>query len=161
VGLTGDEAKVARCTSRFGYDAAANYKSGDLAETLAALAPGGIDVFFDNVGGPILDCAIRQMNVGGRIVQCGTASIPSWTPPPTGPRNEREVLSRRLQWGGFVVFDHAADFPEALAILAPRVAAGELAYDEDIMHGIAHAPGAIARLYEGRNEGKSLIFVGD
>ena len=161
VGLTGDEAKVARCTARFGYDAAANYKAGDLGETIAALAPGGIDVFFDNVGGPILDAAIRQMNVGGRIVQCGTASIANWSPPPTGLRNEREVLTRRLQWGGFVIFDYMAAFSEALADLAPRVASGNLAYEEDIAHGFAAAPGAIARLYEGQNEGKSLIWIGD
>jgi NADPH-dependent curcumin reductase len=161
IGLTGDDAKVALCTNRFGYHAAANYKSGDLAESLMALAPGGIDVFFDNTGGSILDCAIRQMNVGGRIVQCGTASVANWTPVPTGPRNEREVLTRRLQWGGFVIFDHIAAFPEALAVLAPRVAAGTLAFEEDIQAGFEHAPGAIARLYAGENTGKSLLFIGE
>ena len=161
VGLTGDDAKVALCRQRFGYHDAANYKAGDLAAAISGLAPAGIDVFFDNVGGAILDCAIRQMNVGGRIVQCGTASIANWSPPPTGLRNEREVLTRRLQWGGFVIFDHLAAFPEALAALAPQVASGALAYEEDIRHGIAHAPGAIARLYAGENIGKSLIYVGD
>lgn len=161
VGLTGDDDKVAQCTARFGYDAATNYKAGDLDASLAALAPSGIDVFFDNVGGPILDVALRHMNVGGRVVQCGTASIADWSPPPTGLRNEREVLTRRLQWGGFVIFDHAAAYPEALAVLAPRVRAGELAYAEDIAAGYDHAPGAIARLYAGENTGKSLIFVGD
>lgn len=160
VGLTGDDAKVARCTSRFGYDAAANYKTGDLTEIIAALAPQGTDVFFDNVGGPILDTVIRTMNVAGRIVQCGTASIANWYPVPTGLRNEREVLMRRLQWGGFVIFDHAADYPAALAHLAPLVAEGRLVHDEDIAAGIEAAPGAIARLYAGENEGKSLIFVG-
>ncbi len=160
VGLTGDDAKVARCTSRFGYDAAANYKTGDLSEIIAALAPQGTDVFFDNVGGPILDTVIRTMNVAGRIVQCGTASIANWYPVPIGLRNEREVLMRRLQWGGFVIFDHAADYPAALAHLAPLVADGSLVHDEDIAAGFEAAPGAIARLYAGDNEGKSLIFVG-
>jgi NADPH-dependent curcumin reductase len=161
VGLTGDDAKVALCTRRFGYHAAANYKSGDLANTVAALAPGGIDVFFDSVGGPIMDNVIRQMNVGGRIVQCGTASIANWSPPPTGLRNEREVLSRRLQWGGFVIFDHMAAFAGALTELAQRVASGALAFEEDVQSGIEHAPGAIARLYAGENKGKSLIFIGE
>lgn len=160
VGLTGDDAKVALCVQRFGYDAAANYKSGDLAAAVAALTPQGIDVFFDSVGGPILDCVVRQMNVGGRIVQCGTASIANWSPPPSGLRNEREVLSRRLQWGGFVVFDHMAAFAGALAELAPRVASGALSFDEDVQTGIAHAPAAIARLCAGENTGKSLIFIG-
>lgn len=160
-GLTGDDAKVALCTGRFGYHAAANYKSGDLEASVSAIAPEGVDVFFDNTGGRILDCVIRQMNVGGRIVQCGTASIANWNPPPTGLRNEREVLTRRLQWGGFVIFDHVAAFPEALGELAARVESGALGYEEDIQPGLAHAPDAIARLYAGENKGKSLIFIGD
>lgn len=160
VGLTGDDEKVAQCKNSFGYDDAANYKSGDIAEILGGLAPEGIDVFYDNVGGDIFDTAIRKMNVGGRIVQCGTASIANWDPVPTGLRNEREVLMRRLQWGGFVIFDHSADYPSAMEHLAKLVAAGKLHYKEDIMAGYEGAPSAISRLYEGRNEGKSLIFVG-
>lgn len=160
IGLTGEDAKVELCTSSFGYDAAANYKSGDLDETVANLAPEGIDVFFDNVGGPILDCVMRRMNVAGRIVQCGTASIAQWSPAPMGLRNEREILSRRLQWGGFVIFDHTAGFDEALAHLAPLVGSGQLSFEEDIAQGLEHAPGAIARLYAGENTGKSLIFIG-
>jgi NADPH-dependent curcumin reductase CurA len=160
VGLTGDDEKVARCTALFGYDAAANYKSGDLDEIIASLAPQGVDVFFDSVGGPILDSAIRQMNVGGRIVQCGTASIANWYPVPTGARNEREVLMRRLIWGGFVIFDHKAEFAAAMEQLVALIVGGKLVYDEDISLGYDAAPGAIARLYAGENMGKSLIFVG-
>lgn len=161
LGLTGDDAKVALCTGQFGYHAAANYRSAQVAETIDRLAPQGIDVLFDNVGGPILDASLRAMNVAGRVVQCGTASIPRWTPPPTGLRNEREVLSRRLQWGGFVVFDHQNRFPEALEALACGVSSGSLRFAEDIQQGIAQAPAAIARLYAGENTGKSLIFIGD
>jgi NADPH-dependent curcumin reductase len=160
IGLTGDDEKVARCTARFGYHAAANYKRGDLDEIVASLAPDGVDVFFDNVGGSILDSVIRRMNTAGRIVQCGTASIANWNPGPTGARNEREVLMRRLLWGGFVIFDHKADFPKAMEALTELVAAGKLVYDEDIADGYDAAPGAIARLYAGKNIGKSLIFVG-
>jgi NADPH-dependent curcumin reductase len=160
VGLTGDDEKVARCIARFGYDAAANYKTGDLDEAITRLAPKGVDVFFDSVGGPILDSVIRQMITGGRIVQCGTASIANWYPAPTGQRNEREVLMRRLNWGGFVIFDHKADFPVAMERLAALIVAGKLVYDEEIASGYDAAPGAIARLYAGNNAGKSLIFVG-
>jgi NADPH-dependent curcumin reductase CurA len=160
VGLTGDNEKVVRCTARFGYDAAANYKTTDLANTVLALAPGGVDVFFDSVGGPILDSVIRQMNTAGRIVQCGTASVANWYPAPEGTRNEREVLMRRLQWGGFVIFDHKADFRPAMETLTALVSSGKLVYDEDITDGCDAAPGAIARLYAGENVGKSLIFVG-
>jgi NADPH-dependent curcumin reductase len=160
VGLTGDNEKVTRCTGRFGYSAAANYKKAGVDESVAALAPNGVDVFFDNVGGSILDGVIRQMNIAGRIVQCGTASIANWYPVPTGARNEREVLMRRLTWGGFVIFDHKADFPAAMDRLAALISAGKIAYDEDIAAGYEAAPGAIARLYAGTNIGKSLIFVG-
>ncbi|WP_068071753.1 NADP-dependent oxidoreductase [Novosphingobium lentum] len=160
VGLTGDDGKVARCTQRFGYDAAANYKAGDVADLIKGMAPDGIDVFFDNVGGPMMDTAIRQMRVNGRIVQCGTASIANWSPPPHGPRNEREVLMRRLQWGGFVIFDHTARYAQAMAALEALLASGKLVHDEDIATGFDAAPGAIARLYAGENEGKALIFVG-
>jgi NADPH-dependent curcumin reductase CurA len=160
IGLTGDDAKVARCRERFGYDEAFNYRTADLAQALADSAPGGLNVYFDNTGGGILDTALRRMAVGGRIVQCGTASNQVWTPPPTGPRNEREILTRRLVWSGFVVFDHVARFEEASRQLAKWYNQGLLAYDEDISDGIEHAPGAIAGLYAGKNQGKKLIYVG-
>ena len=159
-GLTGSDDKAALCVGRFGYDAAFNYKKGDWCEALAGHAPDGIDIFFDNVGGPILDAALRRMRVGGRIVQCGTASVASWEPPPTRLRNEREVLSRRLSWNGFVIFDHRPEFPAAVAHLASLVRDGRLAYDEDIETGIEAAPDALRQVYAGENAGKKLIFIG-
>jgi NADPH-dependent curcumin reductase CurA len=159
VGLTGDDAKVEACRSRYGYAEAYNYKTTDWDGALAGKA-GGIDVYFDNVGGPILDKALRRMAVGGRIVQCGTASTAIWTPLPTGPRNEREIMTRRLVWSGFVVFDHVARFGAANAALVGWYKEGRMIYDEDISHGIEHAPGAIKALYAGENRGKKLIFVG-
>jgi NADPH-dependent curcumin reductase CurA len=160
IGLTGDDAKAARCVERFGYDRAINYKAGDVGAAIARAAPDGIHVFFDNVGGEILDVVLRQMQTGGRIVQCGTASVASWSPPPTGPRVEREVLTRRLNWGGFVIFDHAARFSETAHALAEMIRNGELTYEEEIEIGIEGAPGALARLYAGENQGKKLIFIG-
>lgn len=156
VGLTGDDAKVARCLERFGYDAAFNYKTADLD----AVLPQDVGVFFDNTGGPILDAALRRMAVAGRVVQCGTAANQSWTPLPTGPRNEREILTRRLVWSGFVVFDHTARFEASARQLATWHLEGKLAYEEDISDGIGHAPGALAEVYAGRNRGKKLIYVG-
>ncbi len=160
IGLTGDDAKVARCRDRFGYDEAFNYKSTDVAAALQASAPGGVNVYFDNTGGTILDTALRQMAAAGRIVQCGTASNQVWTPLPTGPRNEREILTRRLVWSGFVVFDHVGKFGQACEQLAAWYNDGRLVYDEDISDDIARAPGAIAELYQGQNQGKRLIYVG-
>lgn len=160
IGLTGNDAKVARCREAYGYAAAYNYRAGDWAAALARETPEGVNVYFDNVGGPILDAALRRMAVGGRIVQCGTASVASWTETPTGPRVEREILTRRLVWSGFVVLDHKARFEEAVAQLASWYMDGRIILDEDVSEGIEGAPGAIAALYRGENRGKRLIYVG-
>lgn len=160
IGLTGDDDKVAACCTRHGYAAAYNYKTTDWNAALAGEAPGDLNVYFDNVGGPILDTALRRMAVAGRVVQCGTASTSVWSPPPTGPRNEREILVRRLVWSGFVVFDFAARFEAANKALVSWYHDGHLTYDEDLAHGIEHAPGAIKALYAGENRGKKLIYIG-
>lgn len=160
VGLTGDDGKVARCRERYGYAEAFNYRTVDLASSLRGAAPAGIDVYFDNTGGAILDTALRQMSVRGRIVGCGTAATATWTPPPSGPRSEREILTRRLSWSGFVCFDWVDRFEAAAAELSRRYLASEIVSDEDVSDGIAHAPGALAEIYAGRNQGKKLIYVG-
>jgi NADPH-dependent curcumin reductase CurA len=160
VALTGDDEKVTRCRERYGYEAAYNYKVADLRGAFAEAAPQGIDVYFDNTGGVILDTALRHMAGQGRVIQCGTAANTVWNPPPQGPRNEREVLTRRLIWSGFVIFDHVARFGEAAAQLTTWYRAGQIVYDEDIAEGVEHAPGAIATLYAGENRGKKLIYVG-
>ncbi len=159
IGLTGSDDKVALCLSDYGYDVALNYRTCDLAAALREAAPKGIDVYYDNVGGPILDTCLRQMAVAGRIVQCGTASVASWNPPPTGPRNEREILTRRLIWGGFVLFDHAAAFETAAAQLADWYAEGRINLRLEVLDGIEHAAGSIADLYAGRNTGKRMIRI--
>lgn len=159
VGLTGSDAKANLCRTRFGYDVALNYKSVALDSQLAEASPDGFDIFFDNVGGSTLDTGLRQMRVGGRVVQCGTASIPSWTPPPQGIRNEREVLTRRLSWNGFVIFDHKSLFDETMDELVAMIRSGRLTYDEDIRSGIEAAPQALADVYSGRNTGKTLIAL--
>ena len=160
IGLTGDDEKRRLCLDRFGYDQAFNYRRDDV-DAVAAAVCRAFNVYFDNVGGPILDAALRHMAPGGRVVQCGTASIASWEPPPTGLRNEREVLTRRLSWSGFIIFDHVARFAPAQAQLAQWWTEGKLLIEEDILDGIHHAPGAIERVYAGRNRGKQLIYIGD
>lgn len=162
IGLTGDDRKVERCRTRYGYDEAINYKTADIPAALATAAgPGGFDIYFDNTGGAILDAALRRMAVHGRVVQCGTASTASWNPVPTGPRNEREILTRRLVWSGFIVFDHVARFAEASAQLARWYRDGALVSDEDVAEGIEQAPQALSEVYAGRNSGKKLIYVGE
>jgi NADPH-dependent curcumin reductase CurA len=160
IGLTSTDEKVSRLRERFGYDVAINYRKPGWELAVKDAAPGGINIYFDNVGGEMLDRAIRLMRIGGRIVQCGSASVSSWSPPPIGLRNEREILTRRLTWSGFIVFDHMAEFAETVESLAGAVASGHLVYDEDIDNGLEAAPGALSRLYAGDNQGKKLIYVG-
>jgi hypothetical protein len=157
VGLTGGPEKVALCTDEFGYDAAINYKTGHVAEALAAACPRGVDVYFDNTAGAISDAVLAQLAPGARVVICGTASIASWDPPPMGPRVERHILVKRARMQGFLIFDYQHRYEEAIARLAAWVREGRLRYREDIVDGIEHCPGAIAELYRGENLGKRLV----
>jgi NADPH-dependent curcumin reductase len=160
VGLTGSAEKIALAKTRYGYSGMINYReASDLGAAIRAACPDGNDIFFDNTGGPIADAAIRTMRLRGRIIQCGTAANASWSPAPTGLRPEREILTRRLRWSGFIIFDHLAEFAAAAERLAELALAGKLVHDEEILPGLDHAPGAIARLYRGENRGKLIIAV--
>ena len=120
-------------------------------------APNGGNVYFDNTSGAISDAVWPRLAVGGRVVICGTASITSWEPWPTGPRLERHLLVKRARAQGFVVFDHADRWETSVARLADWVRAGRLRYAEDILDGIEACPDALAGLYRGDNKGKRLI----
>jgi NADPH-dependent curcumin reductase CurA len=158
VGIAGGPEKTRLCRDEFGYDAAIDYKAtNDLEGALATACPNGVDVYFDNTAGAISDAVLRRLAIGARIVVCGTASVASWEPPPSGPRVERHILVKRARMQGLLVFDYASRFEEAIARLADWVRAGTLRYREDILDGLAHAPGAIAGLYRGENLGKRLI----
>ncbi len=157
VGIAGGPEKRRQCLEEFGYDAAIDYKAGPIDAALAAAAPQGVDVYFDNTSGPISDAVLSQLAVRARVVVCGTASVANWDPWPRGPRPERHLLVKRARMEGFLIFDYAARIEEAVAQLADHVRAGKLTYREDILDGIEHAPGAIARLYRGENKGKLLV----
>src|SRR5258708_4950806 len=144
VGLTSSAEKAAQAKARYGYQDMINYREAtDLGEAIRAACPDGNDIFFDNTGGTIADAAIRTMRLRGRVIQCGTAANASWTPVPTGPRPEREILTRRLRWSGFIIFDHLAEFEAAAARLAQLALAGNIVHDEEILPGLEHAPVAI------------------
>jgi NADPH-dependent curcumin reductase CurA len=160
VAVVGSDQKGQHCLDHYGYDAFVNYH-GALAEALQQACPKGIDVFFDNVAGDVADTIVRQMNAFGRVIKCGTVSIPVWVPPPQGPRMDREILTRRLRIEGFIIFDHVARFDAAAAELARLLTAGKLRYDEDIETDIAQAPRALVDVYAGRNTGKKLVKLRD
>jgi NADPH-dependent curcumin reductase CurA len=157
VGIAGGAQKVAQCLNLFGYDAAIDYKTAGLAEALDAACLGGVQVYFDNTAGAISDAVYPRLAVGARVVICGTASIGSWDPWPTGPRVERHLLVKRARVQGFVIFDHIARYEASVATLAGWVRAGQLRYEEDILDGLESCPDALAGLYRGENKGKRLI----
>jgi len=160
VAVVGSDAKGAQCLDEFGYDAFVNYHQS-LTDGLRAACPQGVDVFFDNVAGDLADVIMSHMNWFGRIVQCGTVSIPCWVPPPVGPRIHRDILTRRLRIEGFVIFDHGSRFDLVAAELATMLQAGTLRTREDIETDLARAPAALVDVYTGRNTGKKLIHLRD
>lgn len=157
VGITGGPVKRQLCLERFGFDAAVDYKAGDFDQRLAEACAGGVDVYYDNTAGAISDAVMRHLNVGARVVICGTASVTSWDPLPQGPRVERHLLVKRARMQGFVIFDHPEYHAPARADLAQWVREGKLQYVEEVLEGIEQAPDAIAGLYRGENLGKRLI----
>lgn len=157
VGIAGGPEKVRQCLEHFGYDAAVDYKAPDFAIELARVCASGVDVYFDNTSGAISDEVMKYLNVGARVIVCGTASVPSWDPMPQGPRVERHLLVKRARMQGFVIFDHVEHFPLAQRELTSWISTGQLRYVEDILQGIEAAPDAIAGLYRGENQGKRLI----
>ncbi|QIL74023.1 NADP-dependent oxidoreductase (plasmid) [Diaphorobacter sp. HDW4B] len=157
VGIAGGAVKVQTCLTEFGFDAAVDYKSPDFERELAAACPGGVDIYHDNTGGPITDAVLRHINKNARIIICGTASVASWDPWPIGPRVERHLLNKAARMQGFLVWDYEHRYEEAVARLAAWVRNGSLRYCEEIVEGIEQAPGAIADLYRGENNGKRLI----
>jgi NADPH-dependent curcumin reductase CurA len=157
VGITGGPEKVRQCLGVFGYDAAIDYKAPGLGEAIDRACPDGVNVYFDNTSGIISDTVYPRLAVAARVVICGTASITSWDPWPTGPRTERHLLVKRARAQGFVIMDYMDRWEASVASLADWVRAGKLRYQEDILDGIEACPGALAGLYRGENRGKRLI----
>jgi len=161
VGIAGGAEKCRWLTEQARLDAAIDYKREDVARRLRELCPKGIDVYFDNVGGEILDAALANLAQRARIVQCGGISGYNEATPPPGPRNLMNLVVTRSRMEGFIVIDYAPRFAEGAAKLAQWVAEGKLAHAEDVQHGIENAPKTFLRLFQGKNLGKQLLQVGE
>ena len=157
IGIAGGADKAALCRDQFGYDDALDYKAADFPEALAEACASGVHVYFDNTAGRISDLVYPLLALRARVVVCGTASIPSWDPWPSGPRTERHLLVKRARAEGFVIFDHVDRWDASVATLADWVRDGSLRYLEDILPGLDSCPDALAGLYRGENRGKRLI----
>ena len=167
VGIAGGADKCAHVRDELGFDACVDYKAAshdgvldgrDFAARLEAAAPDGIDGYFDNVGGRILDAVMACMNAFGRIAVCGVISAYDAKPLPLA--SPQLILLSRLRLEGFIVSEHMDVWPQALRELTDGVASGRLRYRETIAAGLASAPQAFIGLLKGRNLGKQLVALG-
>ncbi len=161
VGIAGGEEKCRWLTDELGFDAAIDYKSEDVRLALRTAAPEGIDVYFDNVGGAILDAALTRLARGARIVICGAVSQYNATTSVQGPSNYLALLVARASMTGMVVFDYGARYGEAAAELAGWLREGRLVSREDIVDGgIADFHDTLLKLFTGENVGKLVLRIG-
>lgn len=160
VGIAGGKDKCGWLTSELGFDAAVDYKDGAVFKALRAAAPDGIDVYFDNVGGDILEACLPQMNNYGRIACCGAVSQYDGAPSATGPRGVPGlIVVKRLIMQGFIVMDFYRQRDQALADLQAWVKSGKLKVQEDVIEGLENTPRALIGLLAGENRGKRMIKV--
>ena len=158
VGVCSSDAKGHVLTESLGFDAAVNYREDDFREALKAATPDGVDVYFDNTGGPILGAALFRMNVGGRIACCGVVSQYDTDSPEPGPKGVPGLLvNKRLTMRGFLVFDFAAEYAAARAEIAGWLADGRLKSLTDEVHGLEAAPAAFVDLLAGGNLGTRIV----
>lgn len=156
VGIAGGKAKCDYVVQELGFDACVDYKTGNLEENLRAATPNGIDIDFENVGGPIFDTVISLLNQFSRIALCGLVSQYNATEP-YGLKNVRYLLSNRTRLQGFLVGDYPQRWPEAIHQLGQWVSEGKLKYRETVTEGLQNAPRAFIGLLHGENIGKQLV----
>jgi len=158
VGIAGSELKCKQLIEEYGFDGAINYKTGDINKEIQKMCPKGVDIFFDNVGGDILDTALRRINKGARIVICGAISQYNSTQPIL-LKNYLSLLANSARMEGFIVFDYRKRFEEAIINLYEWMKEGKIKQKEDIVEGLENAPKALLKLFEGSNNGKLLIKI--
>ena len=160
VGFAGTDEKTTWLTEELGFDAAINYKSTDgYQAALADAAPGGVDVYFDNVGGPITDAVFTQLNLDARVAVCGQIAHYNDETVPTGPRKLPQLIAPRATVQGLLVGDFANRFGVATEQLSEWVASGDLSHRETIVEGLSNAPDAFLGLFSGDNIGKQVVQV--
>src|SRR5712672_1094880 len=161
IGTAGGTAKCAWLVDEAHFDAAIDYKSEDVGARLSELCPNGIDVFFDNIGGEVLNEVLARINLNARIVLCGSISKSDAAAPQPGPANYSNLVAKRARMEGFTGLDYPARIPEALEALGRWRQDGSLVHKEDVAYGLENAPKALLRLFSGENFGKQLVKVAD
>ncbi|MEM0954924.1 MAG: NADP-dependent oxidoreductase [Pseudomonadota bacterium] len=161
VGIAGNQEKCDWLVNELGFDAAINYREEDQAARVKELCPDGVNIFFDNVGGEILDIALANIADNARVVICGGISRYNLTGTIPGPVNYFNLVFRRARMEGFIVLDYLSRFGEALGFLGENLASGKLKSKETVMEGFEHMPDALMALFSGDNIGKQLVHVAD
>jgi NADPH-dependent curcumin reductase CurA len=161
VGIAGSDDKCRWLTGELGFDAAVNYKTRPVLAGLRRECPKGIDVYFDNVGGPTLDAVLSLVNLRARLVICGLISQYNATAPVPGPQNLGNLLVQRARMEGFIVLDHLDQAERASADLIRWHLADRLKYRLDVVQGLENAPAAVNRLFDGSNKGKLVVRVSE
>lgn len=160
IGIAGSDEKTSMLTSKFGFDAAINYKTTtDMKSAIANAAPNGVDIYFDNVGGEISDAVLANINQFARIAVCGSISGYNDTEVSMGPRVQGILVKNSVLMQGFIVSNYKNRFPEAITQLASWLQDGKLTYAETIVDGFDNIPQAFIDLFEGKNEGKMIVKV--
>ena len=160
VGTAGSDRKVEWIES-IGFDVGINYKDEDVSSALKDACPDGIDIYFDNVGGPITDAVWPLLNERARVPVCGQIALYNETGVPTGPRKLAQLIGIRATVEGFLVSDYIGQWGEAVTRMGQWIESGELTYEETIVDGIENAPDAFLGLFEGENIGKQLVKISD
>lgn len=158
VGIAGADEKIDWLES-IGFDAGINYKTADVGDRLQEACPDGVDVYFDNVGGPITDAVWPLLNVRARVAVCGQISTYNVTETPTGPRKLMQLVQSRARVEGFLVRDYEPRWDEALDRLSAWIDRDDIEYEESVVEGLENAPEAFFGLFEGANIGKQLVRV--
>ena len=159
VGIAGGPAKCTWVVKELGFDACIDYKAGDVKAALKEHCPKGVDIYFDNVGGDILDAVLARLAMKARIIICGAISQYNNTTPVKGPQNYLSLLVHRARMEGIVVFDNVARFPQAVAELAGYLKDGQMKSKEDVVVGIDTFPETLLKLFNGENFGKLVLEV--
>lgn len=161
VGIAGGPEKCAWLKDEAGFDAVIDYKNDDVSEQIARHCPDKWDVFFDNVGGPILEAALNHLNLYSRVVMCGGIANYNNTEPAPGPNNLMNLVTNRGRMQGFIILDYLPRMMEAIEALMGWAAAGDITYQVDVQEGFDNIPRTLQRLYTGENVGKQLLKIAD
>ncbi len=160
VGIAGTDEKVTMLKDKFGFDAAINYNTtDDMAAAIKAAAPDGVDVYFDNVGGPISDAVLVNINRFARMIICGAISVYNNTEIPMSMSVQPFLVKNSALMQGFIVSNYAEKFPEAMKQLATWLSEGKLTYTETVVEGFENIPTAFIDLFEGKNKGKMIVKI--